>query len=266
MKNKIRISMLLLVLTAFFMSNTAYAKGNEETVNESPINIYSEENKAEKDELKPATSDKDIIPYQEVPKIPSDINPVATKENKARGTVIENVNKDGVDITPKPKNELINKEFKEETGSKEIDLRQFLTFETKSGKTFHLIVDHGKNSQNVRLLTEVGEQDLLNMIEGEKKPQNQEVVKKEEPKKEEVQKEEPKKEKSSTGSYVVVGLIMAVALGAGYYFKIVKPKQEDVFEEESESDDDYFTEETTEEVKEKVDETENIEDDEEEDE
>ncbi len=31
----------------------------------------------------------------------------------------------------------------------------------------HLIVDHSSNQDNVRLLTEVGEQDLLNMIESE---------------------------------------------------------------------------------------------------
>lgn len=43
----------------------------------------------------------------------------------------------------------------------------------------HLIVDHSENQENVQLLTEVGEQDLLNMIEGESevKPK-EEVVKK----------------------------------------------------------------------------------------
>ena len=59
----------------------------------------------------------------------------------------------------------------------------------------HLIVDHSSNQDNVRLLTEVGEQDLLNMIESEDKN----TVKVEEPKKEEVKKEEltvvPVKEK-----------------------------------------------------------------------
>ncbi len=51
----------------------------------------------------------------------------------------------------------------------------------------HLIVDHSSNQDNVRLLTEVGEQDLLNMIESEDKN----TIKDEEPKKEEVKKEEP---------------------------------------------------------------------------
>lgn len=103
------------------------------------------------------------------------INPLATKENKARGTVIENVDKNGQDITPKVEDQTSRDEKKENP----IDVRQFLTFQTKSGKTMHLIVDHSENQENVQLLTEVGEQDLLNMIEGESevKPK-EEVVKK----------------------------------------------------------------------------------------
>ena len=69
----------------------------------------------------------------------------------------ENVGEDGKEFEMK---------FDDDENSKQT--RQFITFTTKSGKTFHLIVDHEKASQNVFLLTEVGEQDLLNMIEGEK--------------------------------------------------------------------------------------------------
>lgn len=54
--------------------------------------------------------------------------------------------------------------------------RQFITFTTKSGKTMHLIIDHEKTSQNVSLLTEVVEQDLLNMIEGDKSSFNTKPV------------------------------------------------------------------------------------------
>lgn len=58
----------------------------------------------------------------------------------------------------------------------------------------HLIVDHSENQENVQLLTEVGEQDLLNMIEGESevKPK-EEVVKKEEPVEENRRKRRKKK-------------------------------------------------------------------------
>lgn len=45
------------------------------------------------------------------------------------------------------------------------DKREFLTFETATGKVFHLIIDREKNVEQVKLVTEVSEQDLLNMIE-----------------------------------------------------------------------------------------------------
>ncbi|MDU2897289.1 MAG: DUF4366 domain-containing protein, partial [Finegoldia magna] len=207
------------------------------------------------------------IPYQEVPKIQENnikneqvdkkekpsklvkggntkaINPLATKENKARGTVIENVDKNGQDITPKVEDQTSRDEKKENP----IDVRQFLTFQTKSGKTMHLIVDHSENQENVQLLTEVGEQDLLNMIESEDKN----TIKVEEPKKEEVKKEEPKtvpvkeEKKSGIGLYLFMGLIIVGVMGAGYYFKIYKKNEEASFEDEqdyNELEDDYESE------------------------
>ncbi len=84
------------------------------------------------------------------------ISEYATDENSSKGTVIENVDKDGNPI------DVEKEEF--------IDIRQFVSFKTKSGKTLHLIIDHSKNNENVRLLTEVSELDLLNMLdEGERK-------------------------------------------------------------------------------------------------
>ena len=73
----------------------------------------------------------------------------------------------------------------------------------------HLIVDHSENQENVQLLTEVGEQDLLNMIEGESevKPK-EEVVKKEEPVEEKPKKEEKEEKKSGIGLYLFMGLII----------------------------------------------------------
>lgn len=80
------------------------------------------------------------------------INPLATKENTANGTVIENVNRNGQDITPKAvsvakavEEDIYKKNPNGETmttindpknqpeiipceESKEIDVRQFLTF------------------------------------------------------------------------------------------------------------------------------------------
>ncbi len=62
------------------------------------------------------------------------------------------------------------------------DAREFLTFQTKSGKVFHLIINHDEPDSNVQLLTEVSEQDLLNMIEQDEERNGISKVK-EEPKK-----------------------------------------------------------------------------------
>ena len=45
--------------------------------------------------------------------------------------------------------------------------KQFMAFKTDSGKIFYLIIDHDKTNDNVYLLTEVGENDLLNFVKVE---------------------------------------------------------------------------------------------------
>ena len=97
------------------------------------------------------------------------------------------------------------------------DARQFITFQTKSGKTFHLIINHDEQSENVMLLTEVSEDDLLNMVEKKEKPK-EEVKKIEETVPEsEVKKEEPKKEESKgNGSYIVLGIIVLAKIGRAH--------------------------------------------------
>ncbi|MEJ8785179.1 CD1107 family mobile element protein [Peptoniphilus sp. HCN-40583] len=256
---------LVLLLTLLILPMNVFA-GTEGVVKEKGQEIYEPENQKEgldqllqKEDLYSPSNEE--IPYQDVPKVPERkeekvkpvnggnekaINPLATKENKARGTVIENVDRQDKDITPK-KEDIVEEQKEatsvnpeqtnESSNQKPIDMRQFLTFQTKSGKTFHLIVDHGEHEENVQLLTEVGEQDLLNMIEGESdfKPKKEEV-KKVQPEKVEEAKEEVKEEKKSgAGLYLFVGLIVAGVLGAGYYFKVYK-------KEEDEEDDTIYDE------------------------
>ena len=117
------------------------------------------------------------------------------------------------------------------------DARQFITFKTKSGKTFHLIINHDEEGQNVMLLTEVSEDDLLNMVEVKEKPK-EEIKKIEDTEiKPEIKKEDPKIEESKGGgSYIFLGIIVLAVVGAGYYFKIYKKKQEDDAEEDEEYD------------------------------
>ena len=161
---------------------------------------------------------------------------VASAPSKARGSVTEN--KDNAN-TEYPIHHSDDKDNKE-TDKYSADARQFITFQTKNGKTFYLIINHDEDSENVMLLTEVSEDDLLNMVEKKEAPK-QEVVK-EEPVKEEV-KPEKKDEKSNLGTYIILLLVVGGALGAGYYFKVVKKKEDKELEAlEEEDDDDFFSE------------------------
>jgi len=254
---------IALLLFTFTVPATTFAMTNEgqiESQNESIYEPQKEEfEKMFKDDV--FTPSKEEIPYQDVPRIPVNtsesnkpldnpskktplvkggntkaVNSLATQENKARGSVIENVDRNGKDITPSGDTE--------KDKENPVDVRQFLTFQTKSGKTMHLIVDHSSNQDNVRLLTEVGEQDLLNMIESEDKN----TIKIEEPKKEEVKKEEPtvvpvkEEKKSGIGSFLIVALVIGGVVGAGYYFKVVKAKEDKMLEDFEEDDEDYISE------------------------
>ncbi|MDU4379756.1 MAG: DUF4366 domain-containing protein [Anaerococcus vaginalis] len=254
---------IALLLFTFTVPATTFAMTNEgqiESQNESIYEPQKEEfEKMLKDDV--FTPSKEEIPYQDVPRIPGNtseankpssnipkktslvkggntkaVNNLATGENKARGSVIENVDRNGKDITPSGDTE--------KDKENPVDVRQFLKFQTKSGKTMHLIVDHSSNQDNVRLLTEVGEQDLLNMIESEDKN----TIKIEEPKKEEVKKEEPKtvpvkeEKKSGIGSFLIVALVIGGVIGAGYYFKVVKAKEDKMLEDFEEDDEDYISE------------------------
>ena len=160
---------------------------------------------------------------------------VASAPSKARGSITENKDNANKEYPIHHGDSSDNKE----TDQYSADARQFITFQTKNGKTFHLIINHDEDSENVILLTEVSEDDLLNMVEKKEAPK-QEVVK-EEPVKEEV-KPEKKDEKSNLGTYIILLLVVGGALGAGYYFKVVKKKEDKELEALEEEDDDFFSE------------------------
>ena len=174
---------------------------------------------------------------------------VASAPSKARGSVTENKDNANKEYPIHHGDSSDNKE----TDQYSADARQFITFQTKNGKTFHLIINHDEDSENVMLLTEVSEDDLLNMVEKKEAPK-QEVVK-EEPVKEEV-KPEKKDEKSNLGTYIILLLVVGGALGAGYYFKVVKKKEDKELEALEEEDDDFFSEAESEEEASEVDEVE----------
>ena len=171
-----------------------------------------------------------------------------TDPSEAIGTITESV---GADNKEYPRRSEIADIIEETSGGQmkerpKADAREFLSFQTKSGKVFHLIINHDEPDSNVQLLTEVSEQDLLNMIEQDEEKNGVGKIK-EEPEKEVVKIEEPKIEEpeneDSNGSFLIVLLIVAVIGGAGYYFKFVKFNDNEFedFEDDEIPNDDFFS-------------------------
>ena len=248
-KNKamLILSVLMIVLnfTPMLKATQVYAQVDEKEVQKEEKQFKIDEIK----EIKEVREKEIRFPNKLTPKEPSnevdkDKNTntgVATPENNAKATLTESV-----DNTNKPY-PIHQGNGDAEKDKYAADARQFISFKTKNGKTFHLIINHDEKQENVILLTEVSEDDLLNIIGAEKPKQ----VVKEEPKVEEIPKEEVKPEvkekKSGTGMYIVVGLIVAGVVGTGYYFKVYKKKQEESEEDEEtydELEDDYEVEQT----------------------
>jgi len=222
----------MLLLIAIIHTNTAFAQ-----VKESEAEKQTEQVQEKKEEEKvlrfPNKLEAKEPPKNSIDNGNSSNNTgIATEPSTSKAQLIENVNNANGDYPIHHGN--ANGEIKDKYSA---DARQFITFKTKSGKTFHLIINHDEEGQNVMLLTEVSEDDLLNMVEKKEKPK-EEVKKIEEPVPvEEIKKEEPKKEESKGGgSYIFLGIIVLAVVGAGYYFKIYKKKQEDDAEEDEEYD------------------------------
>ena len=152
-------------------------------------------------------------------------------------------------------------EYTEVTGD-DGSVKVFYTFETENGKVFYLIIDRTKNSEEVHFLTDVSENDLLNTTSdnSEVLPKNsaalssglpvtqeskmEEQSEAEEETTEEVEtetqvpeSEEPVNEDKPMGTYIVLGIVGAIAIGVAYYFKVVRKKAEFLDEEDDEDDD-----------------------------
>lgn len=160
---------------------------------------------------------------------------IATLPGEARATVTEDVDNANNAYPIHHGNETeANDQFS-------ADARQFISFKTKSGKVFHLIINHDEQDQNVMLLTEVSEDDLLNMVEHKG---NKPEITKEEPEKEESKEEQkPKKmeESGSMGSYVLLIFVVILVMAVAYYFKVVKKKEAEAVES-LEEEDNFFSE------------------------
>ena len=160
--------------------------------------------------------------------------------------------------------------------------KEFYTIEAASGKVFYLIIDRDGEEEMVYFLTEITENDLLNVTtdNSETLPKNSAALESQIPVTEsalpnnntdyeethevatptetpaeeatEESSEEPAEEETEPVKsnplvgYLIMGILGAGVIGAAYYFKVVKKKQDgDFVEDESEEDedDDYESEE-----------------------
>lgn len=163
--------------------------------------------------------------------------------------------------------------------------KEFYTIQTASDKVFYLIIDRDGDEEMVYFLTEISENDLLNTTtdNSETLPKNSAALESAIPVSDsalpnnnaetnteeteelpedgeestEESTEEPEEQTAQTdntmGTYIVLGIIAVIGIGAGYYFKVVKKKKEQFLDEDDEEDE--------EEVLEDEDETEDTEDD-----
>ena len=111
------------------------------------------------------------------------------------------------------------------------DGKEFFTITTPSENVFYLIIDRQRDGQNVYFLNAVTEKDLLSLAEKDPEPEVTEPVMEPEPETEPPTEPEtePGPEKTSgfpMGNILMIAAVLLAGGGAGYYFKIYRPKHE----------------------------------------
>jgi len=121
------------------------------------------------------------------------------------------------------------------------DGKEFFTVETADGNIFYLIVDRQRNAENVYFLNAVTEDDLASLAKpgdgkssgavGTPTTPNPPPTPTTQPTPEPTPPPAPVKSGGNTGTIALVIIAVVVVGGAGYYFKIARPKKN--------TDDDY---------------------------
>lgn len=127
------------------------------------------------------------------------------------------------------------------------DGKEFFTITTPSENVFYLIIDRQRDGQNVYFLNAVTERDLLALAEKDPEPEVTEPVMEPEPETEPPTEPEPEPEPEKTSGFPMGNILMIAAVllaggGAGYYFKVYRPKHEapDMDNEEYDYEDDPY--------------------------
>ena len=209
------------------------------------------------------------------------VNAQATKPSSATAQVTEHTKTDSdgntvSELSPAEQKkqamaEAAASEKKEGSGEKEKSEtgKEFYTIQTASEKVFYLIIDRDGEEEMVYFLTEVTENDLLNVTannsetlpknsaalesaipvtEGalpnnngeqgtEEEPAEEPTESGEEESTEEPEPEPEKTEENPMATYIILGIVAAAAIGGGYYFKVVRKKKEEFLDEDDDEDD-----------------------------
>lgn len=105
----------------------------------------------------------------------------------------------------------------------EEDGKEFFTITTQDEAVFYLVIDRQRGTENVYFLNAVTADDLMALAEGEAEPEPEpesapEPTPEPEP--------EPEPQGGGMGTLLLALAVAAVGGGAGWYFKIYKPRQE----------------------------------------
>lgn len=112
------------------------------------------------------------------------------------------------------------------------DGKEFFTITTPSENVFYLVIDRQRTEQNVYFLNAVTEKDLLALAEADQEPEVTETPVQPEPEQpEDGAAEEPEAEPETNpgfpvGNPLMIAAVLLVGGGAGYYFKVYRPKHE----------------------------------------
>lgn len=106
------------------------------------------------------------------------------------------------------------------------DGKEFYTIITPDENVFYLVIDRQRSVENVYFLNAVTETDLMSLAEISETAAMGPIVETPPPVETAESEPDPQPEKSSgMGSILLVVLILLIGGGAGWYFKIYKPKQ-----------------------------------------
>lgn len=113
------------------------------------------------------------------------------------------------------------------------DGKEFFTITTADEAVFYLVIDRQRSTENVYFLNAVTVADLMALAEPGQEPEAPPPVQEQEPDPEPDLEPEPEPEKSGGAGMLLAALaVLVLGGGAGWYFKIYRPKQQKAAEPE----------------------------------